>query len=468
MAIKGMFKYSVLVGLLFGSVLYIPAAQAGTLYVPTDYSTIQDAVDHAHQGDIIVLLPGTYTESVTIPAGVDLVIQGSGRDTVTWSAPADHSSRMSCIDLDLSGYTGTTRLEICGCTFSVKDTLTNTNGIAILVNKARDGPLFLKIHDNTFIESATVPDETANSMLLCHNRYAGRSPSGEGPVKIYHNYDYTTGGIVMSNARSFDIYKNMFSGGSDALYIGYGCPTNTTIGDHHIHHNVFMNASNGYPGGPWPSIFFSYYGSGTGMTFLPSTIEYNTFKNNDLAIGYSMESDISYPADVIQKNSFCSSTEYGVKVFGTFTTHIDARYNCWCHWTGPGGGAVDPITGMVASGLGDHVSAHVLFDPWLPCGLTHSPESPSRYAEQLCSLGNYNITTATDLAGTAQDLLEQAQSMDMDTKKAEELIARALELLEKAQSFCENSQNCIAGNTLALEAQALLQQAIAILESLLN
>ena len=318
------------------------------------WSSIQDAIDAAVAGDTVNVAAGTYTEAVTITPGADLTIQGAGRDVTTWIAPADDPSRMHCIQCALSGYTGTTTLDISGFTFSVEDNAISNSGIAIYINKARTGPLYLDIHDNKFVETTTIPDETANSMLLCHNRYVARI-GGVAPVKIHDNLDYTTGGIAMSNTQAFDIYSNTFDGGSDALYIGYGCPENTTVGDHYIYDNTFRNASNAYPEPPWPAIFFSYYGTGTGMTFLPSTIECNTFEENDVAIGYSMESDITYPADVIIFNNFDSNTE-AVSVFGTYAMTVDARYNWWGDVSGPGG---------VGPGTGDPVSDYVLFYPWL-------------------------------------------------------------------------------------------------------
>ncbi len=345
-------------------------------YIGLDaFAAIQDGIDNV-AGSTINVAAGTYTEAATLPVGADLTIQGAGRDVTTWIAPADDPSRMHCLECQLQGYTGTTTLDISGFTFSVEDNTTSNSGIAILCNHAEQGPLYLSVHDNKFVETTTIADETANSMLLCHDRFAARSP--DAPVKIYNNLDETTGGITMSNTRAFDIYDNTFDGGSDALYIGYGCPENTTIGDHHIYNNTFRNASSVYPGGPWPSILFSYYGSGTGMTFLPSTIENNFFEDNDAAIGYQMDSDITYPADVIRDNSFEDSNEYAVQVSGAYATTVDATGNWWGSDTGP-------THGLNPGGAGDAVSDNVAYSPWLGIGTDTSgdpgfqPASPMTY-----------------------------------------------------------------------------------------
>jgi hypothetical protein len=320
------------------------------------FATIQDGID-AVAASTVHVAAGNYSESVTIAPGAELAVQGAGRDVANWIAPADHASRMHCLKCALSGYTaGDTTLDISGFTFSVEDNAISNSGIGILVNSATQAALYLSIHDNKFIETTTIANETANSMLLCHNRFAARDPSGEAPVKIYDNLDYTTGGICMSNARAFDIYNNTFDGGSDALYIGYGCPTSTTIGDHHICNNAFKNASNAAtPGGPWPSVYVLYHGSGTGMTFLPNLIECNTFEENDMAIGYSMDSDVTYPDDVVCFNNFSNNDE-AINVTGDHARTLDAEHNWWGDASGPSG---------QGPGTGDPVSSNVDYTPWL-------------------------------------------------------------------------------------------------------
>ncbi len=46
--------------------LSLPAVSPRTIYVPDDYSIIQEAVDAASPGDMIVVRDGIYYESITI------------------------------------------------------------------------------------------------------------------------------------------------------------------------------------------------------------------------------------------------------------------------------------------------------------------------------------------------------------------------------------------------------------------
>ena len=53
----------------------------GVLNVPADYATIQEAVDAAVEGDLILIAPGTYNEAVQVTTN-NIIIRGLDRNTV--------------------------------------------------------------------------------------------------------------------------------------------------------------------------------------------------------------------------------------------------------------------------------------------------------------------------------------------------------------------------------------------------
>lgn len=64
-----------------------PGAGAATLVVPTDYPTIQAAIDAAKPGRTVQVLAGTYTEQISVSK--NLTIIGAGMDATIIQAPAE-------------------------------------------------------------------------------------------------------------------------------------------------------------------------------------------------------------------------------------------------------------------------------------------------------------------------------------------------------------------------------------------
>ncbi|MDG6222261.1 MAG: hypothetical protein IAX21_10940 [Candidatus Bathyarchaeota archaeon] len=72
-------KSTILLLLLF-SVFNISFSQIGavtaksnTYYVPDDFSTIQEAVDTASDGDTVFVKSGTYTESISVSCSISVI-----------------------------------------------------------------------------------------------------------------------------------------------------------------------------------------------------------------------------------------------------------------------------------------------------------------------------------------------------------------------------------------------------------
>jgi len=78
----------------------VPHASAdGRLDVPAEYATIQDAVDAARPGDLVLIAPGTYEESVTVRTE-DLTIRGLDRNVVVLDGQFNLANGITVVGAD--------------------------------------------------------------------------------------------------------------------------------------------------------------------------------------------------------------------------------------------------------------------------------------------------------------------------------------------------------------------------------
>ena len=67
------------------------------IVVPIDFPTIQDAINAANEGDVIKVLPGTYTEQLTISNNITII--GSGAKSTIIEAPPLEELELNVIGL---------------------------------------------------------------------------------------------------------------------------------------------------------------------------------------------------------------------------------------------------------------------------------------------------------------------------------------------------------------------------------
>jgi hypothetical protein len=143
------------------------------------------------------------------------------------------------------------------------------------------------------------------------------------------------------------------------------------------------------------------------------TISGNTFTNNN-GTGVKIDADTAgpncggcIPADAtahiygvsnvtIKNNNFSGNTVKAVDN-GQPTT-VDATNNWWGDNSGPSGGVADPVTGAIANGSGDAVSANVRFDPWTGKSTPASTSSATGTGTVTFTPSNGSITGLTAVA----------------------------------------------------------------------
>jgi len=112
--------------------------ESSTIYVPDDYSTIQEAVDAASSGDTIIVRDGTYTENVAVNKDHLTISSENGAEvTVVQTAnPNDHVFWLEADNVEISGFTvkgGREGILLRGryCTISDNNINSNKRGICI-------------------------------------------------------------------------------------------------------------------------------------------------------------------------------------------------------------------------------------------------------------------------------------------------------------------------------------------------
>ena len=110
-SLRGVFTRFTTLFLLFVAcgLQFVPAARGATTYVPADHPTIQAAIDAAVTGDIIVVAPGTYSETIDF-LGKGITLRSSGGPLDTIIDGSGNGSVVQCIsgegpDTILEGFT---------------------------------------------------------------------------------------------------------------------------------------------------------------------------------------------------------------------------------------------------------------------------------------------------------------------------------------------------------------------------
>jgi len=90
----------------------IPAARADVIHVPADYPTIQQGIDAAGAGDIVMVAAGEYFEEINLKAGV--IVQGAGKGVSIINGGGDSGDVVRAIGNDITSDTKFTGFTVTG------------------------------------------------------------------------------------------------------------------------------------------------------------------------------------------------------------------------------------------------------------------------------------------------------------------------------------------------------------------
>ncbi len=205
----------------------VPKVGAGTIYVPTDYPTIQEAVDAAWPGDTVYVYSGSYTEYVVVNKALNLIGEGSG-STEIWGGPSDHTVKITASSVYVSGFrimgwgleVAGIHLESGGNTISDNNVggdygidLSSSNG-NIIKNNIVGGGVGIRLDSSTgnSITDNTISSSSGSGILLSgsdDNTITGNTISNNGEGICIASSE---GNTIKSNTISNNFYGIYFFG----------------------------------------------------------------------------------------------------------------------------------------------------------------------------------------------------------------------------------------------------------------
>jgi len=206
---------------------------AEIIHVPGDYPTIQEAIDAANPGDIVMVAPGVYYEEITLKADVDVIGAGEGLSII--DGGGDYGDVVTAVGGSITSNTKFQGFTVTG---------------AISGGSMPGGA-------GIFCNMTAEPE-------ICNNRVEGN--------------DF---GVELWNGASAYVHNNVII---DNMYTGVDMSSLANV----INNTISNNGSGGVHGNGWGNCIVmnniitgnSSYGIGTGTGWPPPIISYNDVWNN--------------------------------------------------------------------------------------------------------------------------------------------------------------------------------------------
>jgi len=297
------------------------------IVVPTIFSSIQDAINAASDGNTVEVYPGTYTENFNIDVPNLTLRSKESRDVTTIDANGAFAAitvSSNLGDVTVQGFTVENYVAI-----GVGQSRFQNEGTAFhVLNNRVNPPLVTTQHGNSI--QVTGDGSTVIENILSVTHLDSQDYSGSG-ILVYIGDNILVKGNHVSAVPNGDRGIVVLGG---SVYDSPNITQSAIIRD-----NIIENCEIG--------IMISADAHNT-------ILEENTVLNNTVGIKVQDHEGLVPINSIVNFNSIVGNTADGI-VNDSIET-LDATSNWWGNVTGPSG---------FGSGLGDSVSANVDYCPWL-------------------------------------------------------------------------------------------------------
>lgn len=277
---------------------------ADTLHIPSEYSTIQEAILAAEPGDQLLVAPGTYTENLDF-LGKDIILESSDGPEVTVIDGSDPA---------IPGQGSVVLFQNNESADAVLRGFTLTGGAGTLIGENRNGGAICCILASHLIEGNIIISNTAlyGGGICCHgagtaptirnNRIGHNQTQGGGGVycaastfptiernRVFSNYASICGGGLYSSKDAMPVVRWNTVYGNTAEWSGGGinCYNSSPVIDRNVFYENFAGKRGGavrynsdYAEVVGNLIYHNTAGYGGGITCGNSLIANNTIYGN--------------------------------------------------------------------------------------------------------------------------------------------------------------------------------------------
>lgn len=401
---------------------YVNEIASGDFWVGQDNlasMTVQAAVDHAAAGDTIHVLPGTYSENVTLDKGVLLLGPNVGVHPEN-GARGDEAALSGIVALAA----GVNDVTIAG--FTIQD---GAYGVRAVAGAQAHSNVTIQWNDFTNIEQSAVRHGLgfgggpgSANWTISHNRISDITGADATAVVLFNTTGVTITGNTLRHTGNVPGRRGMnLDGVRDATVTGNEIDlgvtdfANQTAVFNAARYNVQLSMSdrsidnvtldgNSFSGAydgiatlgngelrnvtisnnEFANLVFGIRTQAGTLTPISAhtnvTIEGNLITNlvRDGIRFHGQNLEGPYTNVIVQRNHISGNGEFGVRAAdGVIFGGSDAAFNATCNWWG----AADGPSGA-GPGAGDAVSSLIIFEPWLldddlsgTCDSSETPEA---------------------------------------------------------------------------------------------